>query len=103
MTRSPHEPRHGDTWTHRPCPVTDRVVVRAVIVASNDWEPPAKGSHESDVGGTWNTCDDYPLPGEDQERGRGGNLEFDLAAAWSHDEEPIDWSRTPDSDRSNTQ
>lgn len=40
--RDPHEVLDGDTWL-----VRGR---RAVIVASNDWPPPAKGTHESDLG-----------------------------------------------------
>jgi hypothetical protein len=37
----PGRPHHGDRWENRNG--------RAVVVASNDWPPPAPGTHESDL------------------------------------------------------
>lgn len=68
--RAPNDIRHGDTWEVRDG--------RAVIVAPNDWGPPRKGTHESDLGVCAPFLDDIERP------------DGYLVAS--------DWSRTPDND-----
>lgn len=80
VQRHPHAIRHGDTWEVRNG--------RATVTGSNDWPPPAKGTHESDlfgrehfVGGTRyvGTTLTPNVHGEFA----GGVHEYEAAEAWS--------------------
>lgn len=75
--RDPHDIRHGDTWTIRNN--------RATIIGSNDWPPPAKGTHESDLMLTNHTIIDYGPPIEGLP-GTGPDDVYTAALAWSSTE-----------------
>lgn len=87
--RRRYGPRHGDTWTVRNG--------RAVVVGSNDWPSPRKGTHESDLGCLG------PYTDPDERRTIVAGVVYDVhdheagmeAFEWDRARR---WSRTPDTE-----